>query len=220
MSLSDFATLAYQLLTDPNIAFLLLVVGLWSAVFSAFVPGTGLPEAGAIICLSLAAIGLMGAPVNLFGLVIIAIAIGLFVVELKVHAHGVLLLTGAFALGLGALFLFRVSDPSSARISWVTVVSVPLVTSVLFGFLISKGLAAQRAPAMQDLRQLIGARGVTRTAVAREGTVYVGGEDWSATAEKPIPPDTDVVVMERRGLTLKVAAAAAPAPTPPPAAPG
>ncbi len=208
MGLSEFATLIYQLLTDPNIIFLLLVVGLWSAVFSAFVPGTGLPEIGAVLCLSLAAVGLLGAPVNLFGLLFIALSIVLFVVELKVHAHGVLLLIGAFAMALGALFLFRVSDPSSARISWLTVISVPLVTSLLFGFLITKGLAAQRTPVMQDLHRLIGARGVTRTPVAREGTVYVGGEDWSATAEAPIPPNTDVVVMERRGLTLKVAVAA------------
>ena len=215
MGLSEFATLIYQLLTDPNIVFLLLVVGLWSAVFSAFVPGTGLPEAGAVICLSLAAVGLLGAPVNLFGLGFIALSIGLFVVELKVHAHGVLLLTGAFALALGALFLFRVTDPSSARISWLTVVSVPLVTSLLFGFLITQGLAAQRAPVFQDLRRLIGARGVTRTSVAREGMVHVEGEDWSATSEAPIPPDTDVVVMERRGLTLKVAVPAATLVAPP-----
>jgi membrane-bound ClpP family serine protease len=78
----------------------------------------------------------------------------------------------------------------------------------VFGFLISMGLAAQGQPALQDLRKLIGARGVTRTEVGRQGTVYVGGEDWSATSETKIPPDTDVVVLERTGLRLKVAPAA------------
>jgi len=119
--------------------------------------------------------------------------------------------SGVFARALGALFLFRVTDPSWAGMSWVTVVSVPLVTSLLFGFLITKGLAAQRTPVFQDPGRLIGARGVTRTPVARAGTVYVEGEDWSATAETPIPPDTDVVVMERHGLTLKVSPAVPPA---------
>ncbi len=210
MGLSEFATLVYQLLTNPIITFLLLVVGLWSVVFSAFVPGTGLPEVAAVVCLSLAAVGLLGLPVNLFGLGLIALSIALYVVELKVHAHGGLLLTGAFVMGLGALFLFRVGQPSIARMSWATALGVPVVTAVLFGFLITKGLAAQRAPVFQDLRRLIGARGVTRTSVARDGTVYVEGEDWSATAEAPIPPNTDVVVMERRGLTLKISPAIPP----------
>ena len=60
---------------------------------------------------------------------------------------------------------------------------------------------------LQDLHRLIGARGITRTEVGRQGTVYVGGEDWSATSESKIPPDTDVVVVERSGLRLKVAPA-------------
>jgi membrane-bound serine protease (ClpP class) len=208
MGLPELATFVYQVLTNPNVTFLLLVIGLWSAVFAVFVPGTGIPEAGAAICLALAAVGLLGLPVNLVGLLLIVLGMALSVIEIKFPAHGALLLSGALAIGLGALFLFRVGDASSARISWPTVVSVPLVSALLFGFLISKGLAAQRAPALQDLHRLIGAHGVTRTPVARDGTVYVDGEDWSATAEAPIPPDTDVVVVERRGLMLKVAAAA------------
>jgi membrane-bound serine protease (ClpP class) len=212
MGLSDLATVVYQLLTNPNIAFLLLVLGLWSAVFAIFVPGTGLPEASAVICLALAAVGLVGLDVNLLGLLLIALAMALAVVELKAQTHGVLLLTGAFVMGLGALLLFRVGGPvPAARISWLTVIGVPVITSALFGLLITKALAAQRAPALQDLRRLVGARGVTRTPVLRDGTVYVGGEEWSATAEAPIPPNTDVVVTERDGLTLKVTPAA-PAP--------
>ena len=212
MGLSDLANLVYQLLTNPNIAFLLLVLGLWSAVFAIFVPGTGLPEASAVLCLALAAVGLVALPVNLLGLLLIALSMALAVVELKAQTHGVLLLTGAFVMGLGALLLFREEGAvPTERISWLTVISVPVITSVLFGFLITKGLAAQRAPALQDLRRIIGARGVTRTPVLREGTVYVSGEEWSATAEAPIPPNTDVVVTERDGLTLKVMPAA-PAP--------
>ncbi|MCC7361170.1 MAG: hypothetical protein IT317_16920 [Anaerolineales bacterium] len=204
MGFSELATGVYQLLTNPNVAFMLLVLGLWSAVFAIFVPGTGLPEASAVLCLALAAVGLVALPVNLLGLLLIALAMALAVVELKVQTHGALLLTSAFVMGLGALLLFRVGGPSTARISWLTVIGVPLVTSALFGLLITKALAAQRAPALQDLRRLIGARGVTRTPVQREGTVYVSGEEWSATAEAPIPPNTDVVVTERDGLTLKV----------------
>jgi membrane-bound serine protease (ClpP class) len=86
------------------------------------------------------------------------------------------------------------------------------VTSALFAYVIRKGLAAQRAPALQDLAKLVGATGVARTDIEREGTVYVGGELWSAASEVKIPAGTDVVVLDRHGLVLKVAAAAQPKP--------
>jgi membrane-bound serine protease (ClpP class) len=110
-------------------------------------------------------------------------------------------------LGVGGLLLFPTTDRSVARLSWVTIIAAPVLTTGLFGFLISMGLAAQRRPVLQDLRRLIGAHGVTRTEVNRQGTVYVAGEEWSATAETKIPPDTDVVVLDRSGLSLKVAPA-------------
>jgi membrane-bound serine protease (ClpP class) len=211
MGLSEIVSTLYQLLTNPNIAFLLLVVGLWSAIFAIFVPGTGLPEAGAVIFLALAAVGFMALPVTLIGLLLIALSVILYMVELKAQTHGALLLSGAVVMGLGALFLINTSDnPSRVGISWPMALGVPAVSALLFSFLIAKGLAAQRAPLLQDLRRLVGQRGVTRTSVAREGTVYVSGEEWSATAEAPIPANTDVVVTERRGLTLKVAAAQPP----------
>lgn len=201
------ADLAWQLITNPNIAFLFLILGLWSAVLAVAVPGTGLAEAAAVICLSLAAIGLLNLPVSLVGLGLIALSMVLFVAEARFPSHGALLLSGAIIMGLGGLLLFPGTDRSSARLSWVTIIAAPLLSTSVFGFLISMGLAAQGRPMLQDLRRLIGAHGVTRTEVGRQGTVYVAGEEWSATAETKIPPDTDVVVLDRSGLRLKVAPA-------------
>src|SRR5512134_3418823 len=104
----------WLLLTDPSIAFLLLVVGLWSIVFAVSVPGTGLPEAIAAICLALAAVGLVRLPVNVAGLLLLGLALVLLILEFQVHAHGALLLSGAVAMALGALFLFRNDAPSAA----------------------------------------------------------------------------------------------------------
>lgn len=201
----------WSLVTDPNIAFLLLVVGLWSIVFAVSVPGTGVPEAAAVICLALAALGLVRLPVSVAGLLLLGLALALLTLEFQVQAHGALLVSGAVVMALGALFLFRNDAPSAAQVSWATVVAAPLGSTVLFGYLIRKGLAAQRAPAMhaERLRRLIGARGVARTPVAREGTVYVGGEDWSATSETPIAPGADITVVARHGLTLVVRPAGA-----------
>ncbi len=202
------ADLAWQLITNPNIAFLLLVLGLWSAVLAIATPGTGMPETAAVIFLALATVGLLNLPVSLVGLALILLSMALFVAEARLPSHGALLVAGAIIMGLGGLLLFPSTDRSAERLSWVTIVATPLVSTALFGFLISLGLAAQGRPALQDLHRLIGARGITRTEVGRQGTVYVGGEDWSATAESKIPPDTDVVVVERSGLRLKVAPAA------------
>jgi membrane-bound serine protease (ClpP class) len=114
------------------------------------------------------------------------------------------------ALAVGALVVYGGADPSGARLSWVTVVAAPVVSTAFFAFLIRKGLAAQRAPALQDLGRLIGLVGEARTTIAREGSVYVAGELWSATAEQFIPAEAPVVVVGRSGLVLKVV----PAPQP------
>jgi membrane-bound serine protease (ClpP class) len=197
----------WQTLSNPNVSFWLLVLGLWAVVFAVSVPGTGLPETAAVICLGLAAVGLARLPVTVGGLLLLMLAVVLLILESQVHAHGVLLLFGMVALVLGAIFLFRTEAQTGARLSWLTIVGAPLISTAAFGFLIRKGLAAQRAPVLQDPDRIVGQRGLTRTLVAREGTVYAGGEEWSATAETAIPPETDVVVLAREGLTLKVAKA-------------
>jgi membrane-bound serine protease (ClpP class) len=203
--MSDLAQSVWLLLTNPNISFLLLVLGLWSIVLAVSIPGTGLPEVAAIISLTLAPIGLFQLPLNLVGLALIGLALLLFILEFRVNTNGALLLGGTVALALGALAVYGGAGTSSGRLSWVTVVAAPALSTLVFGLLLRKSLAAQNAPPVHDLQRLIGSVGVTRTEVARQGSVYVGGELWSATAQQRLPAGTRVVVLERRGLVLKVA---------------
>jgi membrane-bound serine protease (ClpP class) len=198
--------LIYQFVTNPNIAYLFLILGLWCAVLAITAPGTGLPETAAVVSLVLAAVGLFALPTNLVGLGLILLSMALFFAETRFPSHGALITAGGIVMVLGGLLLFP-GDRSAESLSWITILSAPLFSSVLFGLLISAGLAVQGRPALQDLRRLIGAHGVTRTEVSRQGTVYVAGEDWSATSETKIPPDTDVVVLTRSGLRLTVAPA-------------
>jgi len=198
----------FHLLTNPNVAYIFLILGLWSVVMSIVVPGTGLHEAAALVSLGLAAAGLLILPFSWVGLGFIVLSMVLILAEVHFPSHGALLLIGTILMGLGGVLLFPTTTAGSAAgLSWITILGAPLISTVVFGFLISLGLAAQRRPVLQDLRKLIGAHGVTRTEVSREGTVYVAGEDWSATAETKIPPDTDVVVLDRLGLRLKIAPA-------------
>ena len=195
----------WALLTDPNAAYLLLIVGAWCVVLAASIPGTGLPEGAAVITLALAAVGLTQLPVNLAGRALIGLAVILFVLEFRLMSHGALLLAGAVTLVVGSLLLFRVEDRTAAALSWVTVAGVTLVSTAGFGFFISKGLAVQRQPAAQDPNRVVGANGVARTDINGQGTVYAAGEDWSASADNKIPAGSSVVVVARDGLRLKVA---------------
>ena len=211
----DITQSLWLLLTNPNISYLLLVIGIWCVVLAVSIPGTGLPEAAAVVSLALAAIGLLQVPLNLVGLALIGVALVMFTVEFRVQSHGALLLGGALALAVGATLLYRNEDRSAAQLSWLTLVGAPVVTTLVFGYVISRGLAAMRLPTIQDLRRLIGTEGVTRTEVEREGTVYADGELWSATAGQRIPANTRVVVVDRKGLVLTVAPLPAPASAPP-----
>jgi membrane-bound serine protease (ClpP class) len=201
------ANLLWQFITNPNVAYLFLILGLWCAVLAITAPGTGLPETAAVVSLVLAAVGLFALPTTPVGLGLILLSMLLFVAEARFPSHGALITAGGIVMVLGGVLLFPATGRSAEHLSWVTIVAAPLFSSVLFGVLISAGLAVQGRPALQDLRRLIGAQGVTRTEVGRQGTVYVAGEEWSATSETKIPPDTDVVVLNRSGLRLTVAPA-------------
>jgi len=205
--MQPLAEALWALLTNPNVAYLLLVVGMWSLVLAVSIPGTGFPEAVAVISLVLAGIGLTQLPVNLVGLGLIGLALILFIVEFRLTAHGALLLAGAIALGIGSLLLFRETNPVQASLSWVMVAFVTLLSTAAFGFIIFKGLAVRRLPPAQDLSRVVGASGVTRTEVNDQGAVYVSGELWSASADDKIPAGSQVVVIAREGLRLKVARA-------------
>src|SRR5262249_28561356 len=150
--------LIWQFITNPNIAYLFLILGLWCAVLAITAPGTGLPETVAVVSLVLAAVGLFALPTAPVGLGLIVLAMVLFFAELHFPSHGALITAGGIVMLLGGLLLFP-GDRSAEHLSWITIVGAPLFSTALFGVLISAGLAAQGRPALQDLRRLIGARG-------------------------------------------------------------
>lgn len=202
--LFEIANLVWSFLTNPLVAYLFLVLGVWAVVMAMSIPGTGLPEATAVVSLSLAAIGLTQLPVNLAGLALIALALLLFILEFQLAAHGALLVGGAITFAIGSVLLFRVTEGAAALISWGAVLLVTGLSTVGFGFFIWRGLAAQRLPLAQDVNRVVGQSGVARTDINDEGSVYAGGELWSARADKKIPAGSPVVVVKRDGLWLTV----------------
>jgi membrane-bound serine protease (ClpP class) len=145
-------------------------------------------------------------PVNLAGILLMGLALLLFVLEFRVTAHGALLGAGALAFAAGSLLLFR-TEPGQPLILPVGLVALVTLTSTAgFGVLVAFGLRSQHLPVIQNPDRVVGQQGIAKTYIHEQGgAVYVGGETWSARAEKPIPAGSPVVVKARHGLWLAVA---------------
>ncbi len=194
----------WQWLTDPNVVYLLLIIGVWAIVTAWLMPGTGVAEAVAVACLALAAIGLLQLPTNVAALLLILVAAGLYVVEAHVTSHGVFALLATVLLVIGSLFLFT-GGTETRRVSLWLILTVSLSTLGLFWGLIAVGLTAQLRPVEDEARVHVGDMGEARTDITPHGVVYVAEEEWTAeTVGDPIPAGTPVRVVDIRGLHLIV----------------
>ena len=210
----DVGQQVFEFLKDPNVAYILLIVGLWTLVIAVSTPGTGFAEVTAAITLALAAIGLFSLTVNFAGILLIVLAFALFAVDVMATSHGVLTVGGVLALVLGSMLLFpsreNVAGLSGWLIAGVTLGSAGMAGNVLHALV--RSLRARRV----DLAVLNvdGAIGAVRTAIVagQAGTVQVAGQLWTVEADEPIEPGAEVIVIRREGLTLHVARATQSAP--------
>ena len=203
----DIAQTLWQLLINPNVAYLLLIIGLWAAITAFIMPGTGLPEAIAAVCLVLAITGLAQLPVNLVGAAMIAVAFVLFVLEFKIVSHGALTAGGIVAFALGSVFLVRPTETQSGLSLWVVGVAT-LATAAFFAVGVTLAVRTLRQPVFSNpQRRLIGARGVVTQSLSPVGTVQVKSELWSAVADEPLAAGEHIVVTAIEGLKLRVARA-------------
>lgn len=185
---------------DPNIAFLLFVLGLAGIVFEVTHPGLNLPGVlgGLALVTSLVILGLL--PVNLAGLILILAALGFFILDLQVVGHGLPTAAGIVSLVLGGLFLFDASVPT-ARVSRGLVVGVAIALAFFFGVVVRAALRARRQPPGAGLEALVGTEGT----VLAEGIVQARGESWTARSQVgPLRPGARVRVVAVEGLTLVV----------------
>ncbi len=188
-------------LADPNIAYLLMMLGFYGLIFELQNPGAILPGVVGGICLVLAFFALSTLPVNTAGLALILLGLGFLLAEIKVHSHGVLAVGGALALALGALMLFRVG---TVQVSLPVVIFGTAVTVLFFGFIIGAGLRARSRPVTTKHGGLAGRRGVVIERLAPEGRVRIGDEFWNATADAALEAGAAVEVVELRGMVVRV----------------
>lgn len=199
-----------QLLADPNLAFILFTIGFYGILAELFHPNYLTGSLGAI-ALVLAFIGSNSLPLNLGGLILIIIGIGLFVLDLHLPSHGLLTLGGlvCFVLGASALWTGVTPGQEAINVSVSPFLLVAVVALSLYYFtVLLRGLVQtrRRMPhAPLPITRLIGEGGMAQTLLAPHGIAYAGGETWSARSnDVEIRPGTPIKVVGRDGLELIV----------------
>ncbi|HEC78797.1 MAG TPA: nodulation protein NfeD [candidate division WOR-3 bacterium] len=192
------------LLTNPNIAYVLLLLGIYGLFFELQNPGMIFPGVVGGICIILGFYALHLLPVNYAGVALIVLSAILFILEIYVTSHGLLTIGGIVSLLLGSLILFE-SDVSYLRLSWEVIVIAILIIAAFFIFLISLGIHAQFKKKASGKEGFVGKTGTAKTDItAAGGTVFVHGEYWNAVSDRTIKKGDKVKVIEVDGMTLKV----------------
>jgi len=192
-----------KVISDPTVAYLLLMLGLAGLYFELSTPGAILPGVLGGICLILAFYAFQTLPINYAGLLLILLAVVLFLAEVKVASHGLLAAGGIAAMILGSLMLIKRSEPFM-RISIAAILATTAVMAAFFIFIVMVGLKAQRQKAMTGAEALVGQVATVRTPLHPEGSVFIEGELWSARCEEGAEPGERVRVKAVKGLRLLV----------------
>ena len=200
----DFRQRLLAVLTNPNVAYILLIIGFYGLIFELSNPGSILPGIAGGICIILAFYALSTLPVNYAGVALIVFALILFLAEIKVTSHGLLAIGGTISMLLGSILL--IDTPATyLRISWAVIIPAVVTTALFFLFAVGMGLRAQRRKPTTGDKGMVGERGRAVTAVGPAGgQVFVRGEYWKAAAAEDIPAGASVEVIKADGLTAEV----------------
>jgi len=190
-------------LMDPNIAFLLLVIGALALYVEFNHPGAVIPGTVGVVFILLAAFALNFLPTRFAALGLILGAFALFAAEAKFATHGVLTIGGIALLTLGGLLLVDSPIPEM-RVHLLTALAVSIPFGLITAFLMTIAIKARRNKVVTGAQGLVGETGVVQTALSPQGKVFVHGELWDAVASSALPAGQLVVVRRIDGLTLEV----------------
>jgi len=199
----DLRTKILKTISNPNIAYILMMIGLAGLYFELSHPGAVLPGVVGGISIILAFFAFQTIPVNYAGFLLIVLALIFFIMEMKIASYGLLSIAGITSLLLGSIMLFENSG-AGMRLSWEVLIPTLVLISGFFvvvsGLVFKSHLYKPRTGA----RGLIGEIGVVREALMPEGKVFVHGELWKATSKDPIQTGARVRVVKIVNLVLEV----------------
>jgi len=191
------------IISNPNIAYILMILGFYGLYFELSNPGAIFPGVAGAICLILAFYALQTLPINYAGLMLIILAIILFIAEAFITSHGVLGIGGVVAMLFGSLMLIDTPEPS-LRISWAVILPVVATSALLFIVTVTVAVRAHRSRVDTGKEGLIGMQAEARTDIGNDGQVHLRGEYWNARSDEPIRKGEKVTVVAVEGLRLKV----------------
>ena len=192
------------ILSNPNIAYILMMLGIMGLYFELANPGAILPGVIGGICLVLAFYSFQTLPVNYAGVLLILFAALLFILEIKAPTHGFLAIGGVVALFFGSILLFN-TKVEFLRVSMNVILPTVIGVTLFFVLVVYLAVRAYKRKPTTGTEGILGEIGVAKSLIDEQGgRVFVHGEWWDATSDDPIPEGARVEVIESKNLSIKV----------------
>ena len=191
------------LITNPNVAYLLLMIGIYGLILEFYNPGMGVPGVTGVICLLLGAYALQMLPINYAGMALILLGIALMVAEVVTPSIGVLGVGGVVSFIAGSIILFD-SDLPGYRVSIPIIAAVAATSAAVFIFGVGAAMRARRLKVTTGREAMIGATAVALEDFAERGNVRAFSEIWVAESPRPVRKGDKLRVTAVEGLVLKV----------------
>jgi membrane-bound serine protease (ClpP class) len=193
-----------ETLINPNVAYLLLVVGVVLAIMALFAPGTGILEVAALFVLFLAGWEISQIPINIWALVVLVIGVIPFILAVRKSRNLIFLVIALVAFVIGSTYLFQGASVWQPGVNPILEIIASLIASGYLWIAATKVLETEKIKPRHDLAKIIGSVGEAKTDISNEGSVQIGSELWSARSTVPIPEGSKVRVVKREGFILEV----------------
>jgi membrane-bound serine protease (ClpP class) len=191
------------IISNPNIAYILMILGFYGLYFELSNPGAIFPGVAGAICLILAFYALQTLPINYAGLMLIVLAIALFIAEAFITSHGVLGVGGTIAMLMGSMMLIDSAAPV-LQISWAVIIPAVAMSAILFIITVTVAIRVYREKPTTGKEGMTGMPATAKTDIHADGQVFMRGEYWSAWSDEPIQKGEQVIVIAVEGLKVKV----------------
>jgi len=190
-------------LSDPNVAYLLMMIGIYGILFEIYSPGSIFPGVVGGISIILALYAFQTIPITFAGVFLILLGIVFFILELKIISHGVLGVAGIVSIVIGSVMLIDLPR-SIFAISWKSIIAVAILSGIFFFGVLSYAIKAQLSKVKTGKEGLVGGTGVAMTDIFKNGKVFLHGEIWNARSDEQINKGEKVIVTGVEGLMLVV----------------
>ncbi len=193
-----------EILVNPNIAYLILMVGVVVTMMALFAPGTGILEVSALFVLLLAGWEMTQLPINYWALAVLVLGVIPFVIAVMKSRNLVFLAIAIVAFVIGSAFLFPGAQPWLPGVNPILAIVVSILDGGFIWFAATRALEARQLKPVHNLAKIIGEEGEAKTEVHDEGSVQIGSELWSARSNALIRKGSKVRVVKRDGFILEV----------------